>query len=81
MEGKIKMVVNILSLDNGPISREIGEDEYLIRRRAAEFGVPVITNLELADALAEALAGLGNGRFNKRGGTFLESCLTGSSLR
>ena len=65
MEGKIKIVVNILSLDNGLISREIVEDEYLIRRRAAEFGVPVITNLELAEALAKALAGLGNGRLIK----------------
>ena len=73
------MVVNILSLDDGPISREIVEDEYLIRRRAEEFGLPAITNLELADALAKC--SLGNGRFNKRGRTFLESCLTGSSLR
>jgi carbamoyl-phosphate synthase large subunit len=61
MEGRIKMVVNILGLNDGPISREIVEDEYLIRRRAVEFGVPVITNLELAEALARALARLGNG--------------------
>jgi len=61
MEGKIKMVVNILSLNNGLISHEIVEDEYLIRRRAVEFGVPVITNLELADALAKALHRLNGG--------------------
>jgi carbamoyl-phosphate synthase large subunit len=61
MEGRIGMVVNILSLNNGPISWEIVEDEYLIRRRAVEFGVPVITNLELAEALAGALVRLNGG--------------------
>ena len=30
-------------------------DGYLIRRKAVEFGVPVITNLELVDSLANAL--------------------------
>jgi len=30
-------------------------DGYLIRRKAVEFGVPIITNLELADSLANAL--------------------------
>ena len=30
-------------------------DGYLIRRKAVEFGVPVITNLELVDSLATAL--------------------------
>ena len=57
MEGKIKMVINIHGLNDGPLSRQILEDEYLIRRRAVEFGVPVITNLELADALTRILVG------------------------
>ncbi|MGQ9551805.1 MAG: carbamoyl-phosphate synthase (glutamine-hydrolyzing) large subunit [Candidatus Bathycorpusculaceae bacterium] len=30
-------------------------DGYLIRRKAVEFGIPIITNLELADTLANAL--------------------------
>jgi len=30
-------------------------DGYLIRRKAVEFGVPVITNLELSDSMANAL--------------------------
>ncbi|MFB0543883.1 MAG: carbamoyl phosphate synthase large subunit, partial [Candidatus Bathyarchaeia archaeon] len=65
MEGEIKMVINILSLNDGPFSQQIVEDEYLIRRRAVEFGIPVITNLELADALSRALARRENRRSMK----------------
>jgi len=36
-------------------------DEYIIRRKAAEFGIPVVTNLELARALLKALVSY-NGR-------------------
>ena len=34
---------------------EILKDEYTIRRLAVEFNVPVITNLQLASALAKML--------------------------
>ena len=37
-------------------------DEYVIRRKAAEFGIPVVTNLELARALVRALIGFNNKR-------------------
>jgi methylglyoxal synthase len=32
------------------------EDEYRIRRMAVEFGIPVFTNLEVADAFIKALS-------------------------
>ena len=58
---EIKLVINIPSLNNNGMSGEklikskIFDDEYIIRRRAVEFGVPVITNLELAKALDSAM--------------------------
>jgi len=45
---KIKFVINIPGINNGEDSKQILEDEYLIRRRAVEFGISIITNLELA---------------------------------
>ncbi len=58
---EIKLVINIPSPDEGAKSRWILQDEYLIRRKAAEFGIPVVTNLELARALVKSLI-----RFNER---------------
>ncbi|MFX1293842.1 MAG: carbamoyl-phosphate synthase (glutamine-hydrolyzing) large subunit [Promethearchaeota archaeon] len=52
---QIDLIINI------PVTRtlekmlDILDDEYEIRRRAIEFNVPVITNLELANALVIAL--------------------------
>jgi len=34
---------------------DILTDGYIIRRQAVEFNVPVITNLQLAEALVDAL--------------------------
>jgi len=31
------------------------EDEYLIRRKTVEFGIPIITNLQLAETLVDAI--------------------------
>jgi carbamoyl-phosphate synthase large subunit len=53
---EIKLVINIPSHEKEPESRLILRDEYVIRRKAAEFGIPVVTNLELAQALVRALA-------------------------
>ena len=58
---EIKLVINIPSHEGEAESRQITEDEYLIRRKAAEFGIPVVTNLELARALVKSLI-----RFNRR---------------
>ncbi len=54
VNGTIKLVINIASPLNGEEDK-VMDDEYLIRRKAVEYGVPVITNLELANRLAEAL--------------------------
>ncbi|HUX98734.1 MAG TPA: carbamoyl-phosphate synthase (glutamine-hydrolyzing) large subunit [Candidatus Deferrimicrobium sp.] len=55
IDRSIDLIINI------PVTRtlekmlDILEDEYEIRRRAVEFNIPVITNLELANALIIAL--------------------------
>ncbi|MCP8309307.1 MAG: carbamoyl-phosphate synthase (glutamine-hydrolyzing) large subunit [archaeon] len=51
---KIKLVINVLKLE-GSSSLKALDDDYIIRRKAVEFGIPVITNLELTDALANAI--------------------------
>lgn len=53
MERKINFVFNIPH-PNRIVTQAI-TDGYLIRRKAVEFGVPVFTNLELVDSLANAL--------------------------
>jgi len=35
--------------------KQIVHDEYLIRRKAVEFNIPVITNVQLAEALVDAI--------------------------
>src|SRR5213594_4798968 len=52
---EIKLVINIPSHETDAESRLILRDEYVIRRKAAEFGIPVVTNLELARALVRSL--------------------------
>jgi len=54
-EGKIDMVINIPALKASKDQERILKDEYTIRRLAVEFNVPVLTNLELALALASTL--------------------------
>ena len=49
----LKLIINSPSPDR--MEPRAVTDGYLIRRKAVEFGIPIITNLELADALAEAL--------------------------
>lgn len=52
---EIKLVINIPSHEQEPESRLVLQDEYVIRRKAAEFGIPVVTNLQLAQALVRSL--------------------------
>jgi carbamoyl-phosphate synthase large subunit len=54
--GKIDLVINIPTPNNGTQYSEVLKDEYIIRRLAVEFNIPVITNLELASALTKVLA-------------------------
>jgi carbamoyl-phosphate synthase large subunit len=50
-ERKVDLVINIPKHDE----REELTNDYLIRRAAVDFGVPLITNLQLAQRLADAL--------------------------
>ncbi|MEM5879122.1 MAG: carbamoyl-phosphate synthase (glutamine-hydrolyzing) large subunit [Candidatus Aenigmatarchaeota archaeon] len=54
MNKKIKMVINI-SFANGLIDTQALDDEYLIRRKAVEFKVHVISNLQATKAITDAL--------------------------
>ena len=54
IQRKIDMVINIPQL-NGDRPKQKFEDEYTIRRKAIEFGIPVITNIELAEAMIDAI--------------------------
>jgi carbamoyl-phosphate synthase large subunit len=54
-ERKIDLVINV-PMDNRQTSfSDILTDGYIIRRQAVEFNVPVITNLQLAEALVDVL--------------------------
>jgi carbamoyl-phosphate synthase large subunit len=55
LQHKINLIINIPSTGNVEKMVDILKDEYEIRRRAIEFNVPVITNLELAEAIIIAL--------------------------
>jgi len=57
LERKIDLVLNIPSR-KGTWEGDGGsrKDEYLIRRLAVEFNIPIVTTLELSEAIAEALA-------------------------
>jgi carbamoyl-phosphate synthase large subunit len=51
-DGKIDLVINIPK----NIEKEELDNDYLIRRKAVDFNVPLITNLQLAKRFAEALS-------------------------
>ena len=50
---KFKLVINTPSPET--VTPQAASDGYLIRRKAVEFGIPIVTNLELADRLVEAI--------------------------
>jgi carbamoyl-phosphate synthase large subunit len=50
-DGKIDLVINIPK----NIEKDELDNDYLIRRRAIDFGVPLITNLQLAKRFVEAI--------------------------
>ena len=50
-DGKIDLVINIPK----NVDRKELDNDYMIRRKAVDFGVPLITNLQLAKRLVEAL--------------------------
>ncbi|MCL2358206.1 carbamoyl-phosphate synthase (glutamine-hydrolyzing) large subunit [Candidatus Bathycorpusculum sp.] len=54
-ERKIDLVINVPIANQRSSITDIITDGYTIRRQAVEFNVPVITNLQLAEALVEVL--------------------------
>ncbi len=52
---KIDLVINVPVANRQTTYSDILTDGYIIRRQAVEFNVPVITNLQLAEALVEVL--------------------------
>jgi carbamoyl-phosphate synthase large subunit len=56
VNGRIDMVINIpLPTTVEEKFRQIIEDEYQIRRMAVDFNIPVIINLQLAEAIVDAI--------------------------
>ncbi len=55
VDRKISLVINIPSSITLEKYSAMLEDEYLIRRKAVEFNIPVVTNLELAAAIVRAI--------------------------
>ncbi|MBI2129844.1 carbamoyl-phosphate synthase (glutamine-hydrolyzing) large subunit [Candidatus Woesearchaeota archaeon] len=51
-DGKIDLVINIPK----SIEKEELDNDYLIRRKAVDFDVPLITNLQIAKRLVEAMS-------------------------
>ena len=54
-EQKIDLVINVPVANHQTDYSDILTDGYIIRRQAVEFNVPVITNLQLAEALVDVL--------------------------
>ncbi len=52
---KVDLVISIHD-PSATVCNINGSEEYLLRRKAVEFGIPLITNLELANALAGAIS-------------------------
>lgn len=57
---KIDLVINIVRSGTLEKFAEMMSDEYLIRRKAIEYNIPVITNLKMASALVKALKAMRN---------------------
>ena len=56
VSGRIDMVINIpLPTTIEEKFRQVIEDEYQIRRMAVDFNIPVIINLQLAEAIVDAI--------------------------
>ncbi len=54
-DGKVDLVINIPK----NFQEEEVTNDYLVRRQAVDFGVPLVTNLQLAKRLVETLQGKG----------------------
>jgi len=60
VEGRLELIINIPSTLVLEKFASMLEDEYLIRRKAVELGVPVLTTYEAAEAFVQGLKMLRN---------------------
>lgn len=58
VKGQLDLIINIPLKVPSENTAQIMEDEYIIRRKAVELGIPVLTTLEGATAFAEGLSWL-----------------------
>ena len=54
------LIINIPMIKSSNNADSIIEDEYLIRRKAVELGIPVITTIELAEVFVDGIDWLNN---------------------
>jgi carbamoyl-phosphate synthase large subunit len=53
---KLDIIINIASASTIDKYASMMDDEYIMRRKAVEFNIPVFTNLQLVRELAEAIS-------------------------
>jgi carbamoyl-phosphate synthase large subunit len=53
---KLDIIINIASASTLDKYASMMEDEYIMRRKAVEFNIPVFTNLQLVKLLAQAVS-------------------------
>ena len=58
------LIINIPIVKSSIHAESVMEDEYLIRRKAVELGIPVITTTELAEAFVTGLEWLQNNKLS-----------------
>jgi len=55
VQRKIDLVINIPAGNPNGVPSEVAKDEYVIRRLAVEYNIPVVTTLELTSAIVKVL--------------------------
>jgi len=63
---KLDVIINIMSATTMDKYARMMDDEYVMRRKAVEFNIPVFTNLQLVKELAQAIEA--ESRRNNNGG-------------
>jgi len=60
LKREFDLIINIPMIKSSNNADSIIEDEYLIRRKAVELGIPVITTIELAEVFVDGIDWLSN---------------------
>ena len=61
---ELDLIINIPSKSTDNKMKDIVEDEYLIRRKAVEMGIPVFTTIEASKVFVDGLEWLENNGIN-----------------